>query len=177
MMVDKFKQHAGRSPERYPNPEPIGHPEGGGLRSSWFVTVAGAVLALAGAAGAAWGLFILNVAFSPDNRTNPLREIGIAMGAGVALLCGLLCLCGVLTMLISVRRRRTSSRKRGRLRGCPLGRAFRHPGCATGGMRGYRLVPPLASHQRGQRRGMLTLGGPGHGRIRTWRALTLSGSR
>ena len=44
--------------------------------SSWWVTLAGALLALAGAAGAAWGLFLLDRALAPDNHTNPLRDVG-----------------------------------------------------------------------------------------------------
>lgn len=80
--------------------------------ASWWVTVAGAVLALAGAAAAAWGLFLFFGALSPDNDTNALREIGIIMGVGVTVLGGLPFLCGVAMMGISVQRRHTSSPRR-----------------------------------------------------------------
>jgi hypothetical protein len=111
-MFEKSKQRRGRSPERYPEVEPSGRPGAeGSVMSSWWVTLAGAVLALAGAAGVAWGLFLLGGALAPENHTNPLRDVGIAMGVGATLLGGLPCLCGVVMMWISVRRRRASSPK------------------------------------------------------------------
>ena len=116
-MFEKSKQRRGRSADRYPDVEPSGRPKAeGSLMSFWLVTLAGALLALAGAAFAAWGLFLLDGALSPDNHTNPLRDIGIAMGIGATLLGGIPCLCGVVMMWISVRRRRTFSHKRRHVR-------------------------------------------------------------
>jgi len=82
------------------------------LTSSWWATVAGAVLALAGAAALAGGLFLLRGALAPDNDTNPLREVGTAMGIGATLVGALPCLCGVAILWISLRRRRVLSPKR-----------------------------------------------------------------
>src|SRR6476620_10842208 len=60
-MFEKSKRRRGRSPERYPDVEPSGRSGAEGtVMSSWWVTLAGALLALAGAAFAAWGLFLLD---------------------------------------------------------------------------------------------------------------------
>jgi hypothetical protein len=46
---------------------------------------------------------------SPDNDTNALREIGIALGVGATVLGFVPFLCGVVMMRVSARRRCISS--------------------------------------------------------------------
>lgn len=59
------------------------------------MTGIGAVVALVGAAVALWGALYLRFALAPDNRTNPLREIGLAVGIGASVLGAVACLGGL----------------------------------------------------------------------------------
>jgi hypothetical protein len=118
---DQLRQRLGRAAERYPDaPAPSGQTAaepGTGALSSWWVTVAGAALAAGGAVVGMWGLSYLRGALSPDNRSNPLREIGVVTGVGAASLAALAFLCGVGLVWISARRRRASPSRSGRPRG------------------------------------------------------------
>ncbi|HET7799720.1 MAG TPA: hypothetical protein VFL38_04820 [Humibacillus xanthopallidus] len=109
-MFEKVRLRLGRAPERYP--EALAGPdreegEGGeGVLSSWWTTGVGAVLAIAGAAGTVWGLVQLRGALSADNRSNPLREIGVIMGVGATALGAIVLLSGAGLVWASARRRR-----------------------------------------------------------------------
>lgn len=74
--------------------------------ASPWVTAFGCVLAVAGAVVAVYGAWYLTGALSADNRTNPLREIGIAIGAGALVVGALPCLAGLGLVVRGVRRRR-----------------------------------------------------------------------
>lgn len=62
---------------------------------SWWVPAVGALVALGGAAVALWGVWYLRGALAPDNRTNPLRDIGLAVGIGTSGLGAIACLSGL----------------------------------------------------------------------------------
>ena len=64
------------------------------------------VVALAGVAGTAWGLWYLMGALSPDNSTNELRELGVAFGIAPTVAGGLLVVAGVWTGTVAATRRR-----------------------------------------------------------------------
>ncbi|GAA2164596.1 hypothetical protein FHX52_4683 [Humibacillus xanthopallidus] len=112
-MFDKVMLRLGRAPERYPKAlvapdrdEGKGGEGGEGVLSSWWTTGVGAVLALAGAAGAVWGLVQLGGALSADNRSNPLREIGVVMAVGATALGAIVLLSGAGLVWAAARRRR-----------------------------------------------------------------------
>lgn len=103
-MFERLSQRLGRSPDRYPERVPAdGEP---GFVASWWATAVGAVLTVAGAAGVLWGLVYLHGALSPDNATNPWREIGVAIGVG-ALVVGAVPGLGGLALVVASTRRRT----------------------------------------------------------------------
>jgi hypothetical protein len=108
-MFERALQRLGRAPDRYPV-EPsagAGRDARHSVLASWWVTAVGVVLAVAGAAGALWGLVLLRGALSADNAGNPLREVGVAMGVGASLLGALPCLGGIALVWASGRRRRS----------------------------------------------------------------------
>lgn len=109
-VFEKVMLRLGRAPERYPEaqaaPDRDGGEGGGSVLSSWWTTGLGAVLALAGAVGAVWGLLLLRGALSADNRSNPLREIGVIMAVGATALAAVVLLVGAGLVWASTRRRR-----------------------------------------------------------------------
>jgi hypothetical protein len=115
-MFDDLRRRLGRASERYPDARaPHGRTgaEPGRLRgtsalSSWWVSGVGAALVLGGALGGLWGLLYLRGALSPDNRTNPFREIGVAAGAVATSLAAIILLGGVGLVWASSRSRRAS---------------------------------------------------------------------
>lgn len=80
--------------------------------ASPWATAVGCVFAVAGAVLAGYGAWYLTGALSPDNRTNPLREVGIAIGVGALVIGALPCLAGLALVVRGVRRRRAPVRHR-----------------------------------------------------------------
>ena len=64
------------------------------------------VVAFAGVAGTAWGLWYLHGALSPDNSTNELRELGVGIGIAATVTGGLLVIAGLWTGTVAAKRRR-----------------------------------------------------------------------
>ncbi|GAA2485190.1 hypothetical protein [Terrabacter carboxydivorans] len=108
-MFDRLSQRLGRASERYPEQAPASGAtadRGPGFLASWWAVAVGAVLTVAGAAGALWGLVSLHGALAPDNVTNPLREIGVVIGVGALVVGAVPCLGGLALVVASSRRRR-----------------------------------------------------------------------
>ncbi|MER7070308.1 hypothetical protein [Terrabacter sp. NPDC000476] len=80
--------------------------------ASPWVTAFGCVLALAAAVLAGYGAWYLTGALSADNRTNPLRELGVAIGMGALVTGAPPCLAGLALVVRGVRRRRAPVRHR-----------------------------------------------------------------
>jgi hypothetical protein len=74
----------------------------------------GWLLTLGGGAGLVWGLYYLLSALAPENRTNELRELAIALGIAAAALSAAVGIAGLFMVNAGSRRRRSEDASRHR---------------------------------------------------------------